>query len=142
MTAAPTGSLTVSVWLPSWWNCLGRIKVYGFAGMGVDFEVLKAHGIPSKLSASYCVSRCELSATAPELCPPTWCHAPYHDGHGLTLQNYKPQINSSVSCLGHDVLSQQQKKVLKTSTYQSTQAPALAPRKGLFLPVPGKYTLA
>lgn len=42
-------------------------------------------------------------------CLPACCHVPHHNGHGLTMSNCKPQINSffSISCLGHGALAQQ-----------------------------------
>lgn len=36
--------------MPSWWNCLGRMRRHVLVGgipLGMGFEVLKVHAIPS-----------------------------------------------------------------------------------------------
>lgn len=45
--------------------------------------------VPASLCSVVIVSTCKLSATAPE----SFCHAPHHSGHGLTLWNYKRSPN-------------------------------------------------
>lgn len=69
---------------------------------GVTFKVLKG----LRHSECGCISECELSATAPAPRPPACSHGACHEGRGLW--SCEPQALSSLSCLGHGVLLQQQ----------------------------------
>lgn len=106
----------------SWWNCSGRIKGCGLVRGGVSRQVTRMplrfqrshqhslYGVSFSLPQG-CISRYELTATASELYLPACCCAPnpHHDRHGLTLWNCGPQLAiSSLSCIGHGVLSGQQ----------------------------------
>lgn len=60
-----------------WWNCVGRIRRYGFTGEVVSLWA--GLGV-SKALLSGCISRCKLSSD-PTLCLPACCHVPCHDVH-------------------------------------------------------------
>lgn len=86
-----------------WWNCLGKTRRCGLIGGDVALEVgmrFPKAAIPSQLSASMLLSKMEALSycfsTIPA-CSPGW---------SWTLK-VSPSKLSSISCLGHDVLSQQ-----------------------------------
>lgn len=113
MTLACIVSYVLQYVVPTWWNCLGRIKKYGLIGGGVPLGVGLGVSRPMPFQVCsrlpFCGSKCEFSAVAPASCLPCLlsCSLPVGDGH-LTLWNCNP--NKAFLLLPrHGVLSQQQK---------------------------------
>lgn len=80
------------------WPCSRRcITGSGFPAYKVPHYAHLALSLFHGCLSVLCYLPAKLSATVPAPAPHflACCHTPHHSGHGLTLRNYKLQVNSS-----------------------------------------------
>lgn len=78
---------------PSWWGCLGRIRMCGTVGGGVSLRWAWKFQSPCQNQAGLCRSRCKFLATTSASCLAACCRNPHYEDQPSGTSNKFP-----VSC--------------------------------------------